>query len=45
MLEHYRDAILNGVVASTTIAMEPCVPGNLWTGGDRVMAHRANKNP
>lgn len=44
MLQHHRDAILNWVVAPTTTAMQPCVPVNLWTGSDRVMAYRANKD-
>ena len=45
MLEHDRNAILNRVIAATTIAMEPGVRGAFWASSDRVMAYRTNQEP
>lgn len=43
IFEHYRNAILNRIVAATTIAMQPCVQGAAGTRRERVMAYGANQ--
>jgi hypothetical protein len=44
ILEHHRNAVLNRVVAATTIAMQPCMRGAIRTDGKRVVAYRANQD-
>ena len=44
IFKHYRNAILNRIVAATTIAMQPCMQGAVGTCGERVVAHRANED-
>jgi hypothetical protein len=41
MLDHYRNAILNRIVAATASAMQPRLVGPC---DERLMAHRTNKD-
>jgi hypothetical protein len=44
IFEHYRNAILNRIVAATTSAMQPYVQGAAGTRGERVMAYGTNQD-
>ena len=44
MLEHYRNAILYGIVAAAAGAMQPCMRGLVGTSNHRLMADRANQD-